>query len=283
MEIYTVGGTQRSIFIVYTQKFYCASDIVCQTLLLPIMSTSQRVALISGANKGIGFQTARELARRGYLVYAGSRDETRGRAAAQQLCSESLAVEYLWLDMENPRSFHEAVELLNSRHGSLDVLVNNAAEQNESEEWNVNTSATIAPDVLRRCFDINFFSLVELTQLLLPLLLKSDAGRIVNVSSILASLQLHATPGSNTYNTKTFAYNSSKAALNSFTIHLAHALRNTPIKVNSAHPGWVQTDLGGAGATLTVEQGAETLVQLATLDPDGPTGGYFFRGTILPW
>ena len=125
--------------------------------------------------------------------------------------------------------------------------------------------------------------MVELTQTLLPLLRKSEAGRIVNLSSILASLTLHATQGSPIYDAKTFAYDTSKTALNSFTIHLAHELRDTKIKVNSAHPGWVKTELGGPHAQMELGDGAKTSVELATLPENGPTGGYFHMGKPLPW
>ena len=122
-----------------------------------------------------------------------------------------------------------------------------------------------------------------MTQALLPLVRKSAAGRIVNLSSILGSLTLHATKGSYVYDAKTFAYDASKAALNAFTIHLAHELQGTKIKVNSAHPGWVKTDIGGAGAVLEIEEGGKTSVELATLPEDGPTGGYFHMGKPIPW
>jgi len=165
--------------------------------------------------------------------------------------------------------------------GRLDILVNNAGIFLDNRGPN-ETSAT-SEDVLRKTFDTNFFAVVGLTQALLPLLRKSSAGRIVNLSSILGSLTLHATKGSYVYDAKTFAYNASKAALNSFTIHLAHELANTKIKVNSAHPGWVKTEMGGEGAMLEIEDGVKTSVQLATLPEDGPTGGYFHMGESLPW
>jgi NAD(P)-dependent dehydrogenase (short-subunit alcohol dehydrogenase family) len=124
---------------------------------------------------------------------------------------------------------------------------------------------------------------VELTQKLLPLLRKSPAGRIVNLSSILGSLPLHADPGSRIAGVKNLAYDSSKTALNQFTVHLAAALRDTKIKVNSAHPGWVKTELGGENAPLEVAEGGRTSFQLATLGEDGPTGGFFHLGEPLPW
>jgi len=138
-------------------------------------------------------------------------------------------------------------------------------------------------EVLRRTFDTNFFAVVALTQTLLPLLRKSAAGRIVNLSSILASSALHATKGSPIYNAKTFAYDASKTALNTFTIHLAHELAGTKIKVNSADPGWVKTEMGGKGAVLEIADGAKTSVRLATLPEDGPTGGFFHLKESLPW
>ena len=124
---------------------------------------------------------------------------------------------------------------------------------------------------------------MDLTQRMLPLLRKSKAGRIVNLSSILASQTLHATEGSPIYDVKTFAYDASKTALNSFTIHLAHELQKTKIKVNSADPGWVKTEMGGEGAQLEIVDGAKTSVELATLPDDGPTGGYFHMGEAQPW
>jgi NAD(P)-dependent dehydrogenase (short-subunit alcohol dehydrogenase family) len=137
--------------------------------------------------------------------------------------------------------------------------------------------------VLRKTLDTNFFAVVALTQTLLPLVRKSEAGRIVNVSSILGSLSLQATEGSPIYDFKAFAYDTSKAALNSFTIHLAHELKGTKIKVNSAHPGWVKTDMGTDAAPMEIVDGAKTEVELATLGADGPTGGYLHMGETLPW
>jgi NAD(P)-dependent dehydrogenase (short-subunit alcohol dehydrogenase family) len=124
---------------------------------------------------------------------------------------------------------------------------------------------------------------IAVTNAFLPLLEKSDAGRIVNVSSILGSLGLHATEGSPIYEAKSLAYDSSKTALNSYTVHLAHALKGTKIKVNSAHPGWVKTDMGTDAAPMDVVDGAKTEVELATIGPDGPNGGYFHLGEALIW
>lgn len=242
-----------------------------------------KIALVTGANKGIGIEIARQLALRGIHVLMGARDEERGRAAERELLEQGCDVEYVRLDMEKSSDLAEATAYISEKFGRLDILINNAGIQIESDIWSTNTSTTIPMDVLRQTFDVNFFGLVELTQLLLPLLRKSEAGRIVNLTSILASLNYHAAPGSNTYNTKTFAYNASKTAVNSFTIHLAHALKDTNIKVNAAHPGWVKTDMGGAGAKLSLEEGASTAVELALLGDDGFSGKYIHLDKELPW
>ena len=149
--------------------------------------------------------------------------------------------------------------------------------------WTKNTTSETTMENLRATFEANVFAVFAVTKAMLPLLLKSEAGRIVNVSSILGSVSLQATKDSPTYSTKLFAYNASKAALNMLTISLAHELRNTKIKVNSAHPGWVKTDLGGSAAPMSVVDGAKTEVQLATLGEDGPTGGFFHTGKDIPW
>jgi NAD(P)-dependent dehydrogenase (short-subunit alcohol dehydrogenase family) len=145
------------------------------------------------------------------------------------------------------------------------------------------STSTLPLEILRETFDTNFFGTVALTQKLLPLIRQSSAGRIVNVSSIMGSLTLHSDPTSPIYSHKVFAYDTSKAALNSFTIHLAHELRDTSIKVSSAHPGWVKTEMGGDGADLEISEGGKTSTWLATLPEDGPTGGYFHLGQRLPW
>jgi NAD(P)-dependent dehydrogenase (short-subunit alcohol dehydrogenase family) len=174
---------------------------------------------------------------------------------------------------------------LGERYGKLDVLANNAGVELEDVDFgeSFNTTSTVSPDALRQTFETNFFSVVSLTQALLPLLRKSPAGRIVNLSSVLGSLTLHSDPSSPIYSKKAFAYDASKTALNAFTVHLAQELQETKIKVNSAHPGWVQTDMGGTSAPMKLAEGGKTSVQLATLPEDGPTGGYFHLGERLPW
>ncbi|MGO9597976.1 MAG: SDR family oxidoreductase [Isosphaeraceae bacterium] len=252
------------------------------------MQTQDKVALVTGANKGIGLETARGLSELGIAVVIASRDEAKGRAAAETLKAEGKRnVEAVRFDVTRLEDHQEIARHLEDRYGKLDILVNNAGVMLEDSDFGepggFNTTPTVMPDVLRRTFETNFFAVVSLTQALLPLIRKAPAGRIVNLSSILGSLTLHSDPSSDIYDKKAFAYDASKTAINAFTIHLAQALRGTPIKVNSAHPGWVKTDMGGAAAPMEVSEGGKTSVQLATLPDDGPTGGYYHLGQPLPW
>ena len=248
------------------------------------MSTEKKVALITGANKGLGLETARQLGKQGITVLVGARDAARGEKAVGELKAEGVDAHYIHVDLENPSSFNDVYKSIEKDYGKLDILVNNAGINAESGGgWGQNTVKNTKPSEIRKTFDTNFFNLVELTQILLPLIEKAPAGRIVNLSSILGSLHLHATPGSPIYDSKGFAYDASKTALNQFTVHLAHALKGTNVKVNSAHPGWVKTDLGTDAAPMEVVDGAKTSVWLATLPADGPTGGYFHMQDSLPW
>jgi NAD(P)-dependent dehydrogenase (short-subunit alcohol dehydrogenase family) len=242
---------------------------------------AKKVALISGANKGIGLETARQLGKQGITILLGARDLGRGEKAAAELVAEGIDARAVKLDVVNAADIAAITAKIEKEFGVLDILVNNAGVMNDARTGNETTTTSQA--VLRETFDTNFFAVIELTQALLPLLRKSSAGRIVNLSSILGSNTLHATPGSPIYDAKTFSYDASKAALNSFTIHLAHELAGTKIKVNSAHPGWVKTDMGGDGATMELEDGAKTSVELATLPDDGQNGGFFHMGKSLPW
>lgn len=245
------------------------------------MKQEKRVALITGANKGIGLETARQLGKQGITVIVGARDAAKGEAAAKQLRAEGIDVHPLTLDVTKSKDRDAAVKYIDQHFGKLDILVNNAGIT--SEQWGRNNTSSTPLETLQKTFDTNLFAPVALTAALLPLLRKSPAGRIVNVSSILGSLTLHSEPTSPIYNSKAFAYDASKSALNAYTIHLAHELRDTNIKVNSAHPGWVKTDLGGSGATMDIDEGAKTSVDLATLPNDGPTGAYVHLGKTLPW
>jgi NAD(P)-dependent dehydrogenase (short-subunit alcohol dehydrogenase family) len=246
-----------------------------------------KVAFITGANRGLGLETARELGKQGIIVVLGSRDPKKGEAAAAKLRNEGITAENLGFDVINPKDHQKAYDYLAKRYGRLDILVNNAGVLKETQisatGSGPNPVTAVSADTLRETFETNFFAPVALTQKLLPLIAKAPSGRIVNVSSILSSLTLHSDPKSPIYPFKTFAYDASKAALNSFTIHLAYELRDNKIKVNSAHPGWVKTDMGGPNATLEVSEGGKTSAQLATLADDGPSGGFFHLGQPLPW
>jgi NAD(P)-dependent dehydrogenase (short-subunit alcohol dehydrogenase family) len=241
-----------------------------------------KVALISGANKGIGLETGRQLGKLGFTVLVGSRDALRGEVAARQLRDDGVDARVVKLDVVRQSDIDAAAAMIEREFGKLDVLVNNAGVMIE-KGWTKNTTSETTVDNLRATFETNLFAVFALTKAMLPLLKLSEAGRIVNVSSILGSVSMQGTKGSPTYSTKLFAYNSSKAALNMLTISLAHELRGTKIKVNSAHPGWVKTDLGGSAAPMNVVDGAKTEVELATLGEDGPTGGFFHNGKEIAW
>lgn len=245
------------------------------------MANAKKIALITGANKGLGLEMARQLGRAGVTVVLAARDLEKGEAAAAKLRGEGFDAQAVKLDVTDKKDHAAAAAFLNERFGRLDILINNAGIS--AEGFGTGKASTTTEDVIRRTFETNFFAQVALTQALLPLLQKSDAGRIVNMSSILGSQTLHADPASPIYNAKSLSYDASKAALNSFTIHLAHELKNTKIKVNSAHPGWVKTDMGTDAAPMEIPEGGKTGVALALLGEDGPTGGFFHLGQRLPW
>ncbi|MCW3098503.1 MAG: Short-chain dehydrogenase/reductase [Chthonomonadaceae bacterium] len=239
-----------------------------------------KIALVTGANKGIGFETARQLGKLGIKVLLGARDLAKGEAAAATLKAEGLDVTPIVLDVTDSASIKAAAQKVEAEYGKLDILVNNAGVLFETF---ADKPSTTSQETLRKTYDANFFGVIELTQVFLPLVLKSDAGRIVNLSSILGSLGEHSDPKSFIYDVTMLAYNSSKTALNAFTVHLARELKETPVKVNAAHPGWVKTELGGEGAPMELEDGAKTSVELATLAADGPSGGFFHLGQTLAW
>ena len=251
-------------------------------------TTKSSVALVTGGNRGLGLQTARELGRRGITVVLGVRDISKAQPAVKALRDEGINPEIIRLDVADASTYRDAFKFFEDGYGRLDILVNNAGVWLEDPPPKVaqpggNRTSTLPDEVLRKTFETNFFGTVALTQQLLPLLRKSVAGRIVNVSSIQGSLTLQSDSSSPIYPYKVFAYDTAKAALNSFTIHLAHELKDTPIKVNSAHPGWVKTDMGGEEASLEISEGGKTSAWLATLPADGPTGGFFHMQERVPW
>lgn len=239
--------------------------------------TTKKVALVTGANKGIGLETVRQLAPLGYTVLLAARDPQKGEAAAEGLRKGGLDVHFLKLEVTSDADRKGAARFIADTYGKLDVLVNNAGVL----EHGHTTPSAVPVDVVRQVFETNFFALIALTQELLPLVKKSDAGRIVNLSSILGSVNANATGQVGEF--KLVGYNASKAAVNVFTVLLAQELSGTSVKVNSAHPGWVKTDMGTDAAPLEVVDGAKTSVRLATLPADGPTGGFFHMNDTLPW
>jgi NAD(P)-dependent dehydrogenase (short-subunit alcohol dehydrogenase family) len=236
------------------------------------------VALVTGANKGLGFEICRQLAAKGYSIILTARDVERGNQAVSDLQQQGFDAHFVQLDMEDASTFDSAYTFVEQQFGKLDALVNNAGF---AIDWEYKAD-TVSLDLIRKTFEANFFGLIDLTQRFIPLLKKSSAGRIVNQSSGLGSLTLHSNPEAGLGDFKPFAYNSSKTALNAFTVHLADALKDTPIKVNSAHPGEVKTD-GNPMGKLDISDGAKTAVDLATLPADGANGGFFHLGNPLPW
>ena len=242
--------------------------------------TTKKIALITGANKGIGFETARQLGAKDITVIIGARNEQKGEAAAQNLRDQGIDGHAIVIDVSNQQSIESAAAKITKQFGRLDVLVNNAGVMLDDPE---KENSACGVDVFRQTFETNVFGLIAVTEAFLPLLRKSPAGRIVNLSSILGSIAYQATPGSPTYGFSRPAYNVSKAAVNAYTVQLAYLLRDTNIKVNAAHPGWVKTDMGGEGATMEITDGAKTSVALATIGNDGPNGAYLHMGEPIPW
>ncbi len=241
-----------------------------------------KVAFITGANRGIGFETSKRLAKAGIKVIIGSRSLNKGKEAIDKLNLIGIQadlVEYDAFDLNAPQKIYKYIS---DKYKKLDILINNAAILPENNLF-VSDCSNISEKVLKDTFQINFFSVISLTQKLLPLIKKSNAGRIVNVSTILSSLTLHSAKDSPIGPAKELAYNASKTALNAFTVHLAIELKNTNIKVNSGHPGWVKTELGGPNAPMEVEESYRTSLRLATLDDKGPSGGLFHEDETIPW
>jgi NAD(P)-dependent dehydrogenase (short-subunit alcohol dehydrogenase family) len=239
-----------------------------------------KIALVTGANKGIGLETARQLAKEGVKVIVAARDAEKGTSAAAGLKGAGLDAESVVLDVTDAASIAAAVTELSARHGHLDILVNNAGVSLENGSTK---TSKVSLDTWRKTFDTNLFGVVAVTQAFMPLLEKSTAGRIVNLSSILGSITLHADPKSPIYNFKVAAYNVSKSALNAYTVQLAYELRNTKIKVNAVHPGHVKTDMGGAAAPMEITDGAKSSVSMALIGADGPNGTFSHLGDTLPW
>jgi len=247
------------------------------------MST-KKIALITGANRGIGFETAKQLGEKGVAVIIAARKLNAAEETAAQLTAQGIEAYGVQLDVTNADERTAVAAYIEDKFGKLDILVNNAGVGPKEDDLFVKKTAATTADEFEYIFNTNLFSIVYLTNELLPLLKKSEAGRIVNLSSILGSLTLHATEGSPIADFKRLSYAASKTALNVFTVLLADELKGTKIKVNSAHPGWVQTELGSVEhAPMTVPDGAKTSVELALIGEDGPNGRFIHLGEELPW
>jgi NAD(P)-dependent dehydrogenase (short-subunit alcohol dehydrogenase family) len=231
--------------------------------------------LITGANKGLGFETARRLIAAGYTVYIGARSLERGEAAAAEL-----GARFVQIDVTDDASVAAAAKTIEA-DGGLDVLVYNAGIEGRGEGNAVVGAADVTADLMRQLFETNVFGVVRVTHAFLPLLQRSAAPVIVNLSSGLASLARVTAAGTPTYPYPGVAYPASKVAVNMITVQYAKAFPN--MRINAVEPGYTATDLNGNTGTQTVEQGAEIIVRMAQVGPDGPTGGYFDADGSLPW
>jgi NAD(P)-dependent dehydrogenase (short-subunit alcohol dehydrogenase family) len=241
------------------------------------MTTTQQTALVTGANKGIGYAIAESLGRLGHRVVLGARDDVAGADAAARLVAQGIDASALRLDVTSDASVAAAAAELADRVGTLDVLVNNAGVSGAFDPvtWGQDPT-TIDLDVLRGVVDTNVYGVIRVTNAMLPLLRESDAPRIVNTSSSMGSLGRQPGP-------VMAVYSSSKTFLNGITVQYARAFADTPVIVNAACPGLVATDFNGFAGDRTPEQGAATAVRLATLPDDGPRGGFFEDDGVVPW
>lgn len=240
---------------------------------------TKKVALVTGANKGIGFEVARGLGKAGHTVLLGARNGAAGEKATSQLRAEGLDVYFVELDVSRIDTINAAAARISKEYGRLDALVNNAGILDPED----GPPGSVSIDGLRRVMETNFIGAAAVAQKMLPLLRAASAPRIVNVSSGLGSLTLNSDPEWAYAPFKLLGYNASKAAMNMLTIHLAWELRDTAAKVNSSDPGYTQTDLNGNQGTQTVQEGAAETLRLALLPASGPTGSFFETAGLRPW
>lgn len=243
------------------------------------MTDMKKVALVTGANKGIGFEIARQLAEAGIAVIMGARNLQRGQDAASDLAKTGLDVEAIEIDLTDEASIASAAEKIAAKYNRLDILINNAGIV-DSEDGPPSVSSTAAA---RRLMETNFLGTLAVTQAMLPLLRRSNAGRIVNLSTTLGSLAINGDPSSPYYEARLIGYNASKAALNMLTVQLAAELKDTAIVVNSVAPGYVKTDLTGGNGFMTPAEGARLPVEYALLGPDAVSGSFVEPQGNVPW
>ncbi len=243
------------------------------------MTESRKIALVTGANKGIGFEIARQLAEAGVVVVMGARDLGRGKEAADKLANEGLPAVAMTLDLNDENTIQLAAAEITATYGHLDILVNNAGIV-DAEDGPPSKATTAAA---RRLMETNFLGTLAVTQTMLPLLRRSGAGRIVNLSTTLGSLTINGDPTSPYYEARLIGYNASKAALNMLTVQLAAELRGTTIVVNAVAPGYVQTDLTGGNGFMTPREGARLPVEYALLGPGAVSGQFVEPQGPAPW
>jgi len=242
------------------------------------MTHLNRIALVTGANKGIGLEIARQLGEAGVTVLVGARDPGRGKTAAAALSAQGLAAEFVPLDVTDADSVAAAARQIEAEHGRLDILVNNAGIVDPAD----GPPSMASTAAVRRIFDTNFFGTLVVVQAMLPLLRRSATGRIVNLASSIGSLAVNGDPTSPYYAARLIGYNASKAALNMLTVQLSQELADTAIVVNSVSPGFVKTDLTGLGF-MTPEQGARLPVQYALMGADAVSGRFVEPGGETAW
>jgi NAD(P)-dependent dehydrogenase (short-subunit alcohol dehydrogenase family) len=238
-----------------------------------------KTVLITGANKSIGFETARQLGRDGYSIWLGSRDGARGEDAAHSLSAEGIEVRPLLIDVTDEASVRQAAARVEAEDGRLDVLINNAGIPGRE----MTTPSQQSVDDIRFIYETNVFAPVRVTQAFLPLLRKAGHANVVMVSSGLGSLGWLSDPQNQFFGVNFLGYNSSKTALNAVTLAFAKELAASGIKVNAADPGYTATDFNGHSGYRTVEQAAKGIAWLAMQDETGPTGGFYFDGEVVPW
>jgi NAD(P)-dependent dehydrogenase (short-subunit alcohol dehydrogenase family) len=243
------------------------------------MGHETKIALVTGANKGIGLEIARQLGEAGVLVLIGARDLQRGQAAARELAQTGLAAEAIELDLNRPETVTAAAAAISARHGRLDILVNNAGIV-DAEDGPPSMAPAAAA---RRLMETNFIGTLAVTQAMLPLLRRSAAGRIVNLSTALGSLAVNGDPASPYYEARLIGYNASKAALNMLTVQLAAELKDTPIAVNSVAPGYVKTGLTGGNGFMTPAEGARLPVEYALLGAGAVSGRFVAPEGPVAW
>jgi NAD(P)-dependent dehydrogenase (short-subunit alcohol dehydrogenase family) len=241
------------------------------------MKTEKKIALITGANKGIGLETARQLGRAGWTVLLGARNSSHGHAAESKLRAEKSDAHFVQLDVTEPQSIAAAAEKTRAEFGRLDLLVNNAGIVDKQD----GRASTASLESVERIMRTNFFGAVAVTQAMLPLLRKSKAGRVINVTSGLGSIARNSAPQWET-RYSLLGYCSSKAAMNMFSVQLAVELKGEGIAVNAVNPGYTATDINQNQGHQTLQEGTAEIMRLALLE-DGPTGGFFETGGTIPW